>query len=79
MKYFLIVHDQERGAIELLKSFAPGSRLAALAKRFELDTRYRDNPRIEVVLLGSSSEETLRSTHARYFRPPADLAGSGAG
>ena len=68
MKYFVIKYGQDTGVAETLGEFDENDLDAAVALRvkFETETARIDN--VEIVLLGSSSTETLRSTHGRYFK-----------
>ncbi len=44
----------------------------ALKAYSECEEQYRDNPRVEVVLLGADSIEAIRVTHSNYFEETAD-------
>lgn len=76
MRYFLLVFDRSAGSILEELEFSGEQRHAALERRFELEKRHRDDPNVEVVVLGSESREALRHTHARYFKTVGELAGS---
>jgi hypothetical protein len=39
-----------------------------LARRRELEQRYRGDPDVEVVLFSAQSKADLLTTHARYFQ-----------
>lgn len=65
MSSFLIVFDRERG--KLLQMQAIDSAKEADTERVELELKYRFDKSIEIVVLEASSEDQLRSTHARYF------------
>ena len=67
MKYFLIVYDRSLGKRLELRQFGT-KRAVALVERFSLEESYRDNPDIEIVVLGADSLEALKKTHGRYFK-----------
>ena len=75
MPQFLIVYNQQTGAVELTE-FADDDRDTALERRFALEREHRLEPHIEVVLLGARSEDVLRRTHARYFKTVRELVES---
>jgi hypothetical protein len=66
IQHFLLIYDHEQGKLIHTEPFGEDqdSALAAYA-RAEMD--YRERPRIEIVLVGSDSLETVRLTHANYF------------
>lgn len=68
---FLIDYDRRAGEIRLFKAFADDQRAKAEELRLELEIRGRADA--EVVLLESENEETIRRTHARYFKSAPDL------
>ncbi len=45
-----------------------------MARRFEEETRHKDDPDVEVVLLTATSRDALTRTHARYFKTVPELA-----
>jgi hypothetical protein len=49
-------------------------RTAAMKRRLEEETAYKDDPDVEVVLLAAPSREALMRTHARYFKSVSELA-----
>lgn len=44
----------------------------ALKAYSEREEQYRDNPRVEVVLLGAHSVEAIKVTHSNYFEDTAN-------
>lgn len=68
---FLIDYDRGSGSIRLFRSFADWERLKAEQLRLELDLR--DRADAEVVLLEADDEQTVRKTHARYFKTATEL------
>lgn len=67
MNHFLIVYDRTSGDSLSLKEFDSGSGDIDLQERFVLERVHKDEPNIEVIVLGSSSLESLKRTHSRYF------------
>ena len=65
MKYFLILFRADLESIEGLKVFLDSDEASRAYS--EMEDRYRDDGRYEVVLVGADSEETIRQTHSRYF------------
>jgi hypothetical protein len=65
VKHFLIVYDIPAAKAEVVQFEHDYD--AALAAYNDAEEHYRDDPEIEVVLLGSDSLETLESTHSSYF------------
>lgn len=67
---FLITFDHdERKQISLEEFRNTAQALKAYSEREE---QYRDNPRVEVVLLGAHSIEAIKVTHSNYFEDTAD-------
>ena len=65
IKHFLIRYDIPTGLAEVVQfetNYAD-----ALQAYNECEAKYRDDPNVEVVLLGSDSLDTLRRTHSSYF------------
>ncbi|MCY3584843.1 MAG: hypothetical protein OXG76_04005 [Acidimicrobiaceae bacterium] len=71
--HFLIVYDhQERRQLDL-KTYDDSR--SAVAAYNATEQAYEDRPRVEVVLLGADSEDTIRITHPVYFQSgPLDAA-----
>jgi hypothetical protein len=65
VSHFLVVFDRPNGRV--LREEAFEDEREALAERFATEKAYRDDPDIEVVVLGADTAEALRRTHARYF------------
>ena len=66
IEHFLLVFDHEQGKlIETLKFGQDAD--AAIAAYAAKEAEYADRKRIEVVLVGSESFETVKLTHANYF------------
>ena len=74
MKYFLVVYDQRAGSLVSIEEFEERQREIASRARATLEEQHRESPEIEVVVLGSSSRETLMRTHGRYFKSIGELA-----
>ena len=73
MKLFVLRYDQATGDLSV-DTFGPNETDAALARRFDLERAARDQPNVEVVLLGAPSLESLKTTHARYFKTVEQLS-----
>ena len=78
MQYFLIVYNRRSGAVLQQRIFPARRRAEAMRARFKAEDKYRDDPDIEVVVLGAESAEHLRQTHARYFGAASDLVSRAA-
>jgi len=68
---FLIDYDRRAGEIRLFRAFADEER--AKAEEFRLQLEIQGRADAEVVLLESENEETVRKTHARYFKSASEL------
>ncbi|MDE0375375.1 MAG: hypothetical protein OXK16_05365 [bacterium] len=67
---FLITFDHDTGEQISLEEFRDTAR--ALTAYSEREEQYRDNPRVEVVLLGADSVDAIRVTHSNYFEDTAN-------
>lgn len=67
IKHFLLIFDHDQGSLlKPVEEFGEdGDRALAAYAQSEQD--YRDRPKIEIVLIGSDSLETVTVTHANYF------------
>ena len=70
---FLLVYRRSTGIVVLREVFRDDE-AKALARRFELEAKEKDDPDVEIVLLTADSEEALRRTHSRYFKTTTELA-----
>lgn len=66
IQHFLLVFDHAQERLIDEQHFGENS-TAALAAYALTEEDYRENPRIDIVLIGSDSIETVRITHANYF------------
>lgn len=66
MNNYLIVYDRASGRQISLEEFGDNSD-AAISRYQDLEQANAGNPRMDVVLIGSDSLETVRVTHASYF------------
>jgi hypothetical protein len=66
IKHFLLVYDIVGGSADV-EAFGTDYERAVEAYN-EAERQHRDDPDIEVVLLGSDSVETLARTHSSYFQ-----------
>ena len=74
MNHYLIVYKRSEG--KLLRCTEDRSQLSgelALKDRFAVERNHRDDPDLEVVVLGADSLETLKRTHGRYFFTAREL------
>ena len=74
MKHYLVVYNRQEGEIIRHRAFGDAGR--ALRARFDAGREYRGQEAVEVVVLGAGSWESLRQTHARYFKDVQQLAAS---
>jgi hypothetical protein len=72
MHQFLLIYDRRAGTIIRHRGY--GTAQSALAARFTAEREFRENPDVEVVVLGADSWEALKKTHSRYFKPVQQLA-----
>jgi len=76
MNYYLLVYDRRDGSQLRFDEYPHQRRSEAIEERFREERNHRDDPEIEVVVLGSKSRESLMKTHSRYFKSLGDLAHS---
>jgi hypothetical protein len=74
MQHYLVIYNRRAGRIVRHRHFRASS--AALAARFEAEREFREDPDVEVVVLGADSWNSLERTHSRYFKPVQELAGA---
>jgi hypothetical protein len=65
IQHFLVIYDIPHGLAHVEPFGLEYDR--ALAAYAEAEQRHRNDDNVEVVLLGSDSEETLERTHSSYF------------
>lgn len=63
--YFLLVYHLDTREV-LVEKFGADERAAAVAYT-EREHELRDEPAVEVVMVGADSLETVRKTHSHYF------------
>jgi hypothetical protein len=73
MRNFLVIFNRRTGA-NSVQEFPVGCGREAVRQRFILERQYRDDPDIEVAVLGSGSREELEKTHSLYFRSASSPA-----
>lgn len=66
IQHFLLVFDHEQGRLIETEEFGTDGE-SAVAAYAAKEHDYRDRKRIEIVLVGSDSLETVKLTHANYF------------
>ncbi len=69
IQHFLLIFDHEQDRLIRVEEFGPDAD-AALVAYAEREAEFADHKRVEVVLLGSDSLETVKVTHANYFGSP---------
>lgn len=69
IQHFILVFDRRAGRQLEQLTFGSGQKAAraALVAYEELEERHRDQPHIDIVLIGSESIETVKVTHSTYF------------
>jgi hypothetical protein len=65
IKHFLIVYDIETG-IPVVEEFGNDDEAATRAYE-DREREHRFDPKVEVVLLGADSLDTIKHTHSSYF------------
>lgn len=66
IKHFLLVFDHDKNSlVEIVEFGADGPR--AVAAYSTKESEFKDHPRMEIVLIGSDSLDTVKLTHANYF------------
>jgi hypothetical protein len=66
MQHYLVIYNRRKGHIVRHRRFlAPGP---ALAARFEAEREFREEPDVEVVVLGAGSSRSLMRTHSRHCK-----------
>ena len=68
---FLITFDHDARALVSIEEFRNTAQ--ALKAYSEREEQYRNNSRVEVVLLGADSIEAIKVTHSNYFQDTADV------
>jgi hypothetical protein len=66
IQHFLLVFDHLRGELIREEHFGQDSD-KALAAYANCEQKYRDQPDVEIVLIGSDSIDTVHLTHANYY------------
>jgi hypothetical protein len=72
MSQFLVVYRRSTGSLLEFRDMGEDME-RALAERFSREEQEKDDPDVEVVLLGASSREALMRTHSRYFKTASEL------
>ena len=67
-----MIYNRREGQIVRHRQFRSADR--ALEARFEAEREFREEPDIEIVVLGADSWDSLARTHSRYFKPVQELA-----
>jgi hypothetical protein len=72
MRNFLVVYNRRTGANHV-REFPAGCGREAIRERFVLERQHRGDSDIEIVVLGSDSQDELMQTHSRYFRSATQI------
>lgn len=70
---FLLVYDRAAGHLVQQIPFGADAEAAVLRYQ-ELEAEHRANPKMDIVLVGSDSLETIKITHRNYFDETRTLA-----
>lgn len=73
VQHFLLVFDHKLARLVHEKDFGTNSD-AAVRAYSEMERKYRDEPNMDILLVGSDSIETVRLTHANYFDGTASVS-----
>ncbi|MCB9698730.1 MAG: hypothetical protein H6738_18255 [Alphaproteobacteria bacterium] len=71
MAHFVLAYDRRIRLVVERRDFAGTQRDEAWDERDRMVAAHAGDPEMEVVMLGSESESTLRATHGRYFEAVA--------
>lgn len=72
MQHYLLLFDHVEGRLLACEQFDDAE--TATVRYSELEDEHADNHRLEIVLIGADSFETVKRTHANYF--PSGIASS---
>ncbi len=71
IKHFLLIYDHKRGQLVETREFGRDSQRAVRSYQ-DLEQAHREEPWMDIVLVGSDSLETIQITHANYFTARSD-------
>lgn len=71
MSHFLIIFDRQGRSEPTIETIQDSEQ--AVARLFELEHKLQGDPETGVVLLFAQDEDTIRATHAHYFKSLAQL------
>jgi hypothetical protein len=63
--HFLLIYDHRNQQLVHQQEFSDASEAAAEYGRMEAE--HRNEPNLEIVLVGADSIETIKRTHGKYF------------
>lgn len=72
IKHFLLVFDHSKAELVHEQEFGTDSK-AAVRAYGAMELSHRDDPNIDILLVGSDSLDTVKVTHANYFDGSASL------
>lgn len=67
IQHFLLRYDRSRSRLEEKLEFQSHVKEATRAYE-DMEQMYRDQPHMDIVLVGSDSLETVKKTHSTYFK-----------
>jgi hypothetical protein len=68
MQHFLLIYDHERQELSTTRQFSDDECDEATSAYQAAEAEHRDDPNVEIVLIGADSIETIHRTHGHYFR-----------
>lgn len=73
LHHYLLVYDHAQAELVRYESFDDAER--AIERYSAMEREYDKGDRVEVVLIGSDSFETVKRTHANYFDRGVTVSG----
>ncbi len=67
MQHFLLIYDHQHQALRSQRAFGDREQEAATQAYQQAEQDCRDDPDVEIVLIGADSIETIMRTHGHYF------------
>ncbi|MDR0283466.1 MAG: hypothetical protein LBI33_01025 [Propionibacteriaceae bacterium] len=73
IQHFLLIYDHKQG--RLVDTHAYGADSATALKEYAaFEAQFRDDPTMDIVLVGSDSLDTIKVTHKNYFDNAKSMA-----
>lgn len=67
MQHFLLIYDHAQQSLRDQRQFSDDERDVATQAYQDAETQHRDDPDVEIVLIGADSLATILRTHGHYF------------